>query len=387
MSRIYDALRRAEREGQNLIQRTQIGPVILEQSKTETREPRILQKSIIQKFQSQESSPSRCFEPAEGQDLFGEDVAAKAGKLARCRPDQEEQNLLRPLGNSTISTGDRSWMDSYPLHRQPTQPRDPVLTRVGPAFQFVPSFLSHLLSHTKRLVRRPLLAPSTGLLRVKSQSSHREILAHSDSTREEEIKLVQRVFLAPGREPRRTVIFSGVEHGNGCSRICAGAGETLAEQATGSVCIVDANLRSPSLHKYFGLDNSRGLTEAIFQSDPLMNYAQQLPAGNIWVLTGGSVPPDPRRLLNSDGLRARMAELRAVFDFVVIDAPPVSPYTDATFLGQLADGIVLVVEANSTRREIARKAVESLGAAGVPVLAAVLNKRTFPVPKSIYRML
>jgi len=178
-----------------------------------------------------------------------------------------------------------------------------------------------------------------------------------------------------------------VEHGNGCSWVCAGAGETLAEQATGSVCIVDANLRSPSLHKYFGLDNSRGLTEAIFQSDPLMNYAQQLPAGNIWVLTGGSVPPDPRRLLNSDGLRARMAELRAVFDFVVIDAPPVSPYTDATFLGQLADGIVLVVEANSTRREIARKAVESLGAAGVPVLAAVLNKRTFPVPKSIYRML
>src|SRR2546430_17436882 len=123
MSRIYDALRRAEREGQNLIQRTQIGPVILEQSKTETREPRILQKSIIQKFQSQESSPSRCFEPAEVQDLFGEDVAAKAGKLARCRPDQEEQNLLRRLRNSTISTGDRSWMDSDPLYRHPPHPR------------------------------------------------------------------------------------------------------------------------------------------------------------------------------------------------------------------------------------------------------------------------
>ena len=62
MSRIYEALRRAEREGQNLIQRTQIGPVILEQSKTETREPRILQESIIQKFQSQESSLSQRFE-------------------------------------------------------------------------------------------------------------------------------------------------------------------------------------------------------------------------------------------------------------------------------------------------------------------------------------
>jgi len=82
-----------------------------------------------------------------------------------------------------------------------------------------------------------------------------------------------------------------------------------------------------------------------------------------------------------------MTELRTAFDYVLIDAPPVSPYTDASLLGQLADGVVLVLEANSTRRETAREAKQSLEAANSRVLAAVLNKRTFPLPDFIYHNL
>jgi Mrp family chromosome partitioning ATPase len=67
--------------------------------------------------------------------------------------------------------------------------------------------------------------------------------------------------------------------------------------------------------------------------------------------------------------------------------PPLNQYADAMALGQLTDGVVLVLEANSTRKESALKAIESLRAAQIEVLGAVLNKRTFPIPESVYRRL
>jgi Mrp family chromosome partitioning ATPase len=82
-----------------------------------------------------------------------------------------------------------------------------------------------------------------------------------------------------------------------------------------------------------------------------------------------------------------MAEMRGMFDYVLIDAPPVNLSNEAALLGQQADGVVLVIEANCTHREAARKAKERLEAAKSPVLAAVLNNRRFPIPEGIYRRL
>ena len=205
--------------------------------------------------------------------------------------------------------------------------------------------------------------------------------------REEVFKLVQRVFLLPGTDRPRVVVFSGFEHGNGCSWICTHVSEVLKSQVAESVCLVDANLRSPSLHEYFGVDNIVGLAEALLQSGPIRNFAQRLPDSGLWFLPSGFHTLDPHSLLASDALRLRIAELRSAFDHVLIDAPPVNQFADATLLGKIADGIILVIEANSTRRETTRKAKESLEAANVRLLGAVLNKRTFPVPEVLYRKL
>jgi Mrp family chromosome partitioning ATPase len=82
-----------------------------------------------------------------------------------------------------------------------------------------------------------------------------------------------------------------------------------------------------------------------------------------------------------------MAELREKFDYVLIDAPPISSYVDAVLLGQIADGVILVVEANSTRRETARMVKETFEGANVKLLGAILNNRTFPIPEALYRKL
>ena len=72
---------------------------------------------------------------------------------------------------------------------------------------------------------------------------------------------------------------------------------------------------------------------------------------------------------------------------MLIDSPPLNTYSDGVAVGQMADGLVLVLEANSTRRDAAAKIAENLRASQIRILAAVLNKRTFPIPGSLYNLL
>ena len=86
-------------------------------------------------------------------------------------------------------------------------------------------------------------------------------------------------------------------------------------------------------------------------------------------------------------MKDRVNELRKEFDYVLIDAPPLNEYSDAIALGQISDGLVLVLEANATRRESALRIAETLRATQIRVLGAVLNKRTFPIPEGLYNRL
>jgi Mrp family chromosome partitioning ATPase len=203
---------------------------------------------------------------------------------------------------------------------------------------------------------------------------------------EESLRLVQRTFLQ-GQGAARTVVFAGVDHGNGCSRLCVRIAETLASNVTGSICLVDANLRTPSLPRLFGVSNHYGLTDALLNPGPIRSFTKPLRNQKLWLLSCGSIAADSPRLFNSDDLQKRLVELRREFDYVLIDAAPLARYGDAMALGKLTDGIVLILEANSTRREVALTVSENLRAAGIKILGAVLNKRTFPIPERLYHLL
>lgn len=194
-------------------------------------------------------------------------------------------------------------------------------------------------------------------------------------------------FLMPGGESPHTVLFSGAESGNGCSWVCARVAEVLASQVTGSVCLVDANLRNPGLSEQFAVENHHGLTDALQQGEPIRTFAKLLSCPRLWLVTSGSESEDGPTLLSSDRMRFRINELRSQFDYVLIDTPAVSSYNDAAVLGSSTDGLVMVLKANSSRRESARTAIQDLRNAKVRVLGAVLNQRTFPIPQAIYEKL
>jgi Mrp family chromosome partitioning ATPase len=204
---------------------------------------------------------------------------------------------------------------------------------------------------------------------------------------EETLRVAQQIFLLQTQEPPRVVVFAGVDPGNGCSRICASVAEVLAKNARRPVCLVDANFRSPVLSDMFGTANHEGLTDALLKPDPISSFAKPVDRHNLWLLSSGALAVDSPNLFSADNLGERLGELREEFDFVLIDAPPLSRYSDALVLGQHSEGVVLVLEADSTRRGAASVAVADLRAASISILAAVLNKRTYPIPEKLYKWL
>jgi len=208
-----------------------------------------------------------------------------------------------------------------------------------------------------------------------------------DAARGEITKLVRRLFQVPGTEAPRVVVFAGTETGNGCSWLCARLAEFLATQVNGSVCLLDCNFRSPSLHQEFGLPNHYGLSEALRQSDGIRQYLRPLSLPNFWLFSSGSPVENGQALLGSDRMRMIVQELRAEFDYVIVDAAPLDAGTDSIVLGGLSNGVVLVLKANSSRRDTAGKAIQEFHAANVPIRGVVLNRRTFPIPEAIYKRL
>ncbi len=184
------------------------------------------------------------------------------------------------------------------------------------------------------------------------------------------------------------VAFAGIDHGNGCSRdLRARRGDPGEKYSWHRSALVEANLRSPALPEMFGTTNHHGLTDALLQDGPIRSFTKPVRGDNLWLLSSGALAADSANLLNSDTLKTRFAELRKEFDFVLIDAPPLTRYSDAIALGQMTDGFVLVLEANSTRREAALQVAEDLRASNIRILGAVLNKRTFPIPETLYNRL
>lgn len=217
-----------------------------------------------------------------------------------------------------------------------------------------------------------------------SQASSKEL----DSLGQEEcLRLVQRVFLAQPAKPGRAIVLAGIDPGAGCTRICVETARTLAANTSASVCLVEANFRSPALPNFFGVPNHRGLADALASEGDIRSFATQLQPQNLWLLSAGVVTARSSALLNSECLKLRFEELKKKFDHVLIDAPALNLYADAVAMGCIVDGVVMVLQADSTRRESALKALESLQAANIEVLGAVLNRRSFPIPDFLYRRL
>jgi succinoglycan biosynthesis transport protein ExoP len=196
-------------------------------------------------------------------------------------------------------------------------------------------------------------------------------------------KLVQHLVPSPEVSLPRRIAFTCIEEGRDPDFTCARAGRVIAAQVKDPVCIVDANYETPSFHHYFALDNRRGLNEALRCAEPIYKFAHRLEGTNLAVVPSGTASVDLPALLSTE-FPNRLNELALYFRYILISTPSVNRSGHAVLLGRMSDGVVMLVEANSTRREIALKAISEMHQANVRVLGTVLTNRRFPVPQVLY---
>jgi non-specific protein-tyrosine kinase len=171
----------------------------------------------------------------------------------------------------------------------------------------------------------------------------------------------------------KTLVVTSAGVGEGKSTTLANLA-VVSAQAGRKVVLVDADLRRPTLHTIFGLDNDTGLTtmmmdESALASPPLHSTGVE----GLMVLTSGPLPPNPADLLGSSRMEEVIAAVTAGSDQVFFDTPPVVAVTDAAVLATKVDGVLLVVSAGKTRREYARTAVQRLEQINARLVGTVLT--------------
>lgn len=174
-------------------------------------------------------------------------------------------------------------------------------------------------------------------------------------------------------EKLNTFILTSAIPGEGKSNTAINLAITLAEDSK-SVVVVDCDLRKPSLNRYLKLGrNFKGVTDILTGNATVEDALIQFEDLGIHVLTAGAVPPNPSEMLSAEPMRKLVEDLKAAFDYVILDTPPVSVVTDAAILGRYADGALLCVRSDFAPKETVQLAKERLTAVGVRILGVVLT--------------
>jgi non-specific protein-tyrosine kinase len=176
--------------------------------------------------------------------------------------------------------------------------------------------------------------------------------------------------------PRIIVVTSSVP-GEGKTNTAVNLALSLAEAGV-SACLVDADLRRPSVAATFGLIQDAGLTTVLIGQARIEDVMQQA-EGRLAVLASGAVPPNPTELLASARMEEVLRELADTYEVVIVDTAPLLPVADTVGLASLAQGALLVVRAARTSRDQVRIAAASLDRVGVRLLGTVFSMA--PVPK------
>ena len=224
----------------------------------------------------------------------------------------------------------------------------------------------------------PLIPPPSGcdflpthLAFADLHRNHIVMLTHPHSVAAEQCRLLAlktRQQLSKLRSP--VLAISSFVGGEGKTLTSINLSLALANTFSGRVLLIDSDLRKPCVHEYLGLRPGKGFSDLLrAPEDEIGKYFWKL--RDLYIMRGGSILANPVSLLASQSVKEVLERLRGEFDFIVIDTPPLLPIVDTHILSGLVDGVILVVRARYTRREVLERGLESFQATNL--LGAVVN--------------
>ena len=169
----------------------------------------------------------------------------------------------------------------------------------------------------------------------------------------------------------RVIVVTSSVPGEGKSTTAGNLAIALA-QSGNSVLLVDCDMRKPSIHKKFKISNAAGTAELLLRKKLFEEVANKYNE-NLTIITAGKIPPNPSEMLASRAMTAFIKEMKNEFKYIILDTPPLQAVTDAQVLSTKADGVLLVVRAGSTKKELVSNSVDLINKVHGKVIGTVLN--------------
>jgi len=191
------------------------------------------------------------------------------------------------------------------------------------------------------------------------------------------------VALNSGRPIRVLVVTSAIKR-EGKTITVLNLATVTATDPEKRVVAVDCDLRRPKMHSYLGMDSQPGLSEILRGELGLEAALKKTRIPNLTIVPSGKLPTNPSELIGSRRMVRLIEELKERFHYVVFDTPPVMAVTDAGVLGAVADGVILVIKAESTKRDVVLRAETLLKSANARLVGCVLTHIRQYSPYYIY---
>ena len=197
-------------------------------------------------------------------------------------------------------------------------------------------------------------------------------LAPSSLAAEQYRSLRTRIKRSEGNRSIRTMVITSPAKGDGKSLTAANLALTMGQEFQQRILLVDADLRRPTIHRLFGIEEGPGLADVLMGGAELDQVLVPLAEYHVTVLPAGTLPSHPAELLGSSAMRRVLDMLRNRFDRILIDMPPVAPLADLHIVAPLVDGLLMIVRAGITPKPAIERALAGLDVS--KVLGLVLNE-------------
>ncbi len=181
------------------------------------------------------------------------------------------------------------------------------------------------------------------------------------------------ILLSRAEEPPKTLLFTSSVPEEGKTTTALNTAIVFAQMGV-RVLVIDADLRRSRCHKTLGMRNGFGLTEVLTGQRETHEVIKALPMQNLFFLGSGTTAPNPTELVGSKKMYDTLTSLREQYDYILIDAPPIRGMSDAVLLSTMVDGVLLVVNARQTMKQLVKEAQARLNYARANILGVVLNK-------------
>jgi protein-tyrosine kinase len=224
------------------------------------------------------------------------------------------------------------------------------------------TLFSHKASESSR--HEPVLKVHREIITQRDYDPKMVVVTAPDSYESENFKLLRaQIMFAKDRKRPRTIMVTSATPGDGKTFVAANLAASIASGIDEHVLLVDCDLRRPDIHKMFGISVSKGLHEHLAQGTDLESLLIKTKINKLSLLPAGNPPNNPSELLASGAMKSFLEEIRDRYEdrIIILDTAPSNILAEANVLSNFVDGIVFVIRAEKTPRELVNKAIIGLG--------------------------